>query len=391
MNFIVFSDDWGRHPSSCQHLFRHVVRQHTVCWVNTIGMRRPRLCRRDLRRAMEKVAAWRRRSDAAVQPPSGMQVLNPWMVPYEFIPAVRRFNRGQVIRSVHKALTSQHDPPRVLVTTVPNVAECVGHLGEDLSVYYCVDDFTRWPGLEHRLLLQMEAELLKRVDMVVATSHSLLDTRQCATGVSHHLPHGVDLDHMGQVREGTVAEHERIAHIPHPRLGFFGLVDERLDQALIERVAIERPQWHWVLVGRQAVDLDRVGRLPNVHTHGPVPYAEIPNVAAGFDVCVLPYVCSGMTECINPLKLKEYLATGRPVVASALPEALRLDQVVRIARTGNDWVTVVEQALQRPPGPDEMAARSDLLRHEGWDTKADLLLGWIGQALTSHSLKASAR
>jgi glycosyltransferase involved in cell wall biosynthesis len=363
----VFSDDWGRHPSSCQHLFRRLALGNRVLWVNTIGTRTPSLSRADLVRAGGKIREWTLgagRDDAPQDVP--VDVLRPFMTPFDRWRPFRQLNARLLRDAVGKALALGGDDPPILVTTIPNAAGLVGQLGEAASIYYCVDEFSEWPGADRKTMLEMEADLLQRVDLVAATSDTLFEGKSAVHPRVRLLRHGVDWERF-QRGAGTVPV--ALEALPRPRFGFTGLVDERIDTELVGRLAAARPDASFVFVGPRQLGPGPLDTAPNVHFLPAVPYDDVPAVVAAFDVAALPYVESRLTESINPLKLREFLASGVPVVATPLPEVRRYGEFVEAPRDFDGWKVALDRALAE--GRSRAAARSASVRAEGWDQRAE--------------------
>jgi len=300
--FVVFSDDWGRWPSSSQHLFRHLARERDVLWVETFGMRIPRPTRGDVRRATEKVRSW-----------GGGAPVAPWAPPPARLvryaaPAPPRPGAALAAvvrrRMTHLALA---DP--VVVISVPVAAGVVGRLGEAAALYYRVDDFALWPGYAHGLIAEREAVLLDRVDALVPCGPQL-DVASFE-GPRLILEHGVDREHFG-------APGPRPAELPTdaPVLLFAGRIDERVDFGLLAGLP-----GRVVLLGRATVP------VPEGLLHLPeVGYDDLPAWLAAADVLLLPYSRGPWTDSLSPLKLGEFLASGTPVVSTRLPDVARVGQ-----------------------------------------------------------------
>jgi hypothetical protein len=267
---------------------------------------------------------------------------------------------------VGKALALGGDDPPILVTTIPNAAGLVGQLGEAASIYYCVDEFSEWPGADRKTMLEMEADLLQRVDLVAATSDTLFEGKSAVHPRVRLLRHGVDWERF-QRGAGTVPV--ALEALPRPRFGFTGLVDERIDTELVGRLAAARPDASFVFVGPRQLGPGPLDTAPNVHFLPAVPYDDVPAVVAAFDVAALPYVESRLTESINPLKLREFLASGVPVVATPLPEVRRYGEFVEAPRDFDGWKVALDRALAE--GRSRAAARSASVRAEGWDQRAE--------------------
>jgi len=378
VGFIVFSDDWGEHPSSSQHLFRQIVQRYPVLWVNTIGMRNPTLSIADLRkvwRKASKMLGGRKApaAPAAVRPPL-LQVSQPFMLPFSGSSFVRRFNRRSVLRAV-EALAAKHLPARrIVVSSVPNACDYVRDLGAERVVYYCVDDFTQWPGFEHGLVREMESRLINASDVLVATSRKLQSMLSTHGKPVHLLTHGVDVDLFASE---AAAVHPAIASIPSPRVGYFGLIDERSDQQLLGEVIRRMPDISFVFTGPVATSVENLSRYPNAHFTGSLPYAELPSLVKGLSALMLPYLVNDFTASISPLKMKEYLATGRPVIATPMPEAVLQASHVTIAADTEAWVSAIRASLS--VDIDARRARMrEVLAGESWRDKASAFLQICG-------------
>jgi glycosyltransferase involved in cell wall biosynthesis len=178
---------------------------------------------------------------------------------------------------------------------------------------------------------------------------------------------------------------EEVNRIPHPRLGYFGAIEPWLiDQQLIQQAARERPHWNWIFIGNKSRGLE-IENLPNVHFLPPVSYPELPQYAAGFDVCVLPWNTEvPFTSYGSAIKVREYLASGKPVVISPLPEYESMSAVLRIGRSPAEFLELVADALQEK-GAEQANARLDAVRDGTWDARAEWVSELIEQALNARS------
>ncbi|MBI5514980.1 MAG: glycosyltransferase [Deltaproteobacteria bacterium] len=380
-SFVVFADDWGGHPSCVQHVFRRLALSHPTLWVNTVGLRPPRLDRRDAARVVRKVRTMlggRARDNAGAAPREAtpdaglkLQVCAPPMVPWMRPEPVRALNRLAVHRALRRAAAHLGPGEPVLVAAVPNGVDALGALPFAAVVYYCVDDFANWPGVDASAAERLERELLAASDVVLATSEHLCQTRISPKGPTLPLPHGVDVEHFSRASDPVTTPLDGVRR-GRPVLGYLGLVDERQDVALLVAVAEARPDWDLVFVGPTDKAPDPRLRRDNVRFVPAVPYARVPEALAGFDVAILPYVRGEVTRAINPLKLREYLASGRPIVATSLKEVARYHPRVRIADTPEDFQREVQAALEGPR--DLRAEREALVREESWEARARAFL-----------------
>lgn len=299
----------------------------------------------------------------------GPTVRIPLMTPFHTPAWLAALNRHSLVSNVRRALDELSFDRFTVVTTTPSVCDVIDRFAGDKVIYYCVDNFSEWPGMEKELIERMEARLLEKVDLVICTSAALYERFQ-RTHPTYLLAHGVDLEHFA---EPPAREHPALHRIPEPRVGYFGSFDRRSDDALLGDVARALSPVSFVITGPVQGRFPALKRLPNVHFTGPVPYAELPSVIKGWRACLLPYRVNALTENINPLKLKEYLASGKPVIATPLPEVQELRDYLRIAATVEDWRQAVVAAVSGEWQPDS-AALQRLLRYESWQSKAELFL-----------------
>jgi UDP-galactopyranose mutase len=244
------------------------------------------------------------------------------------------------------------------------------HLRGSLTVYDCMDELSAFHGAPPELI-ERERRLLDRADLVFTGGVSLYEAKRTLHANAHPFPSSVDVAHFAAAR-AIVAEPEDQAAIPHPRLGFYGVIDERLDVALLDAAARARPDWQFVLVGPVVkIDPALLPRRPNIHYLGPKVYDELPSYLAGWDVALMPFARNESTRFISPTKTPEYLAAGRPVVSTSITDVVRTygdSGLVRIADQPEDFVAAVEAALIDARDPERLRAAADrLLCDMSWD------------------------
>ncbi len=368
-NLLVFADDWGRHPSSSQHLMARLLDRYQVYWVNTIGTRAPRFDLATVSRGWEKMRQWlwpgrsgSRRESNVPNP----QVLNPKMWPWFATPIGRWLNRRLLVRQLTRVLRNLPEPT-VAVTMVPVVADLVGFLPVQRWVYYCVDDLSEWPGLDHETLRRMEDRLLTRVDRVIAVSRTLQDRLARKGRQSALLTHGVDLDHWTVSADGAALP--MLDGMERPLIVFWGMIDPRMDAALVTQLGQDLERGTILLVG-PAGHIDpallaspRVKRLPSME------FALLPHLAQEAAVLIMPYADLPVTRAIQPLKLKEYLATGKPAVVRDLPSTRDWSDCLDLADKPESFSRLVRLRLQTGLPADQQQARSRLAA-ESWTAKA---------------------
>ena len=256
-----------------------------------------------------------------------------------------------------------------------------GYFNEIATVYDCMDELSKFRFAPPELI-QRERELLKLADVVFAGGRKMCESKSRFNGNCHFYGCGVDVEHFGQARQANTLVPGDIAHLRHPVLGYFGVVDERLDYDLIARLAAANPDWNIVMVGPTCkVDPAEMPQAPNLAWLGARDDAELPAYAKAFDVCLMPFAMNEATEYINPTKALEYMATGKPIVSTPVPDVVsNFGQVVKIARGAEEFIAACrEQAAQ--PDAAAVARGLRMAQQNTWEAIVAKLEGHIADAL----------
>ena len=370
-DIICFSSDWDQDPLSKHHIIRRLAAGNRVLWVNSIGLRRPAVNSRDAQRALAKLGRFCGRRTRAVAP--GITVLDPLVLPYHGNPVLDRFNARWLSRQVNRAAAGLGFGRPVLLTFLPSMAGVCGRLGERLVIYYITDDFTRFSGHPAAVIERMEGDLIRHADVVIASASELAAVKSRQGKPITVIPHGVDHSHFSaalKIRAGQFPDDVR--GIGRPVIGFYGEINDWIDTDMLAALARLRPDWSLVLLGRiaaEAGNLDHLLKLPNVRWLGHKRYRELPAYCAAFDVALIPMKLNELTRSVNPLKLREYLAAGVPVVSARLPEVEPYGDAVKFATTAEEYIKAIEKLLKsdRTTLAPKLSAR---VAGEGWDARA---------------------
>jgi glycosyltransferase involved in cell wall biosynthesis len=371
---VVFADDWGRHPSSCQYLVRELLDSCDVAWINTIGTRGLSFDFELMRRGAQKLMLWGSHSKPPVPDAAGPgpAVLNPVMYPGFRTRWQRGLNARLLSKYLRRKLPRLRDS--VVLSAVPVTADLPARIDARRWVYYCVDDFSAWPGLDSQPLKDMERQLVKRADRIIAAGDNLAARVAGMGRQAEVISHGIDVAHWTRT-DGDAA---MLADLPRPVVLFWGLVDRRLDIEAIARLDQRMHSGCIAFVGPQQDPDPRLARLSRVRLLGHAPYEHLPALAAAAAVLVMPYADLPVTRAMQPLKMKEYLATGRPVVVTRLPAVSGWQDCMDVADDAEGFATRV---LARLDGELPDAQRQARLRLAGetWRAKsarfADALFG----------------
>ena len=249
-----------------------------------------------------------------------------------------------------KLLAELANPLAVVWYYTPMAISFAGHLQPDVTVFDVMDELSAFEGASPRLAL-LERRLLKRADLVFTGGRSLHDAKRRMHRRVHLFTSSVDAAHYRAARNGPGPGGEPAdqAGIPHPRLGYFGVIDERIDYRLLDTLARSRPDWHIVMIGPTAkIDPADLPRHPNLHWLGMKAYADLPDYLAGWDVGLMPFALNEATRFISPTKTPEFLAAGVPLVSTPIPDVVsewQKDGLVLIADGPAAVVTAVDTLL----------------------------------------------
>lgn len=374
--FIWFAaQDWWYHnrAHSDFQLMRQVARSRPVLVVNSLGLRAPgpRNSTRPGRRILRKLRSMTRFLRRPVPDLPRFHVYTPLMLPvYGRSGALLRLNAWLIRLQVRAAarLSGIGGAPAI-GATIPTAWPVVEPIPRSTLIFNRSDLQSAFPEADGGWVAGLEGELLTHSDRVLYVSHELMRRDRPVVGDrTLFIDHGVDLEHFSP----TGPVHPLIRQIPGPRIGFFGGIDDYVvDLDLIARTARGLPEASVVLIGDATCPMDGLTALPNVHWLGFQDYQEIPALGRGFDVAIMPWLGNEWIRFANPVKLKEYLALGLPVVTTEYPEVEDWRHLVRVAPTPGAFVDEVAGALADPgdPGP-----RLRAVAPYSWAGRADVLL-----------------
>ena len=258
-------------------------------------------------------------------------------------------------------------------------------------VYDCMDELSAFKFAPAELR-EREAELFRRADLVFTGGQSLYEAKRGRHPHVYAFPSGIDREHFGQARNIS-ADPEDQAAIPHPRLGFFGVVDERFDLELLGALSRERPDWHFVIIGPVVkIDADQLPRAANIHYLGGKSYKELPAYLAGWDVATLLFARNEHTRYISPTKTPEYLAAGKPVVSTSIRDVVRPYGelgLVRISDDAEGFAAAADELMRGGADADWLSRVDALLAQNTWDRTwarmSELIEGVAGRSLAARA------
>jgi len=293
--------------------------------------------------------------------------------------------REAALKRLLDAHTSAIRGPIVAWYYTPMMLPFSKHITPDVTVYDAMDELSKFKFAPDHLL-DFEQELIDRADVVFTGGSSLFEAKKDRHANVHCFPSSVDRTHFmrARARQFDPADQEEL---PRPRLGFYGVIDERFDTELLDKVAELRPDWSFVMLGPVVkISEDELPRRGNIHYLGPKTYAQLPAYLSGWDVALMPFAMNESTQFISPTKTPEYLAGGKPVVSTPIRDVVRhYGQLegVEIAGDADSFVAACDKALQlaRDPESGWLAEADLLLAASSWDTTQARMAGLIADLL----------
>jgi len=427
-------EDWFyHHPHSKTHLMKQFARAgNKVIFVNSISMGLPSIRNRDLLpkigRKLKSYAKLTRTTS------EGITVVSPPTLPFHGNAAARKVNKHLLVSQIGRLARRKGMSSPILWIAIPTAANVIGKLGESVVIYQVSDKYdanSEDHSIDPAKIREMHEYCIQKADIVLYSGRKLLQEATPGRDKSYLLEQAVDFDHWSKVRdiaegvrtgngsdrvprteddtgtkngsppyEGGVdaasadgvvlsqaSEHDEatlsiapeILAIPKPRIGYFGAIEPWLvDRELIKLAGQKHPEWTWIFIGNLARGTD-MAEMPNVRMIPAVPYEDLPRYAAGFDVCVLPWETEhAFTSYGSAIKVREYLATGLPVVISPLPEYEHMSDVLRIARSHEDFMQKVEDALAEND-PSVADRRQAAVKGGTWKARAE----WVSELIQS--------
>jgi glycosyltransferase involved in cell wall biosynthesis len=366
-NIICFAKDFSEVPTSNNHVMAELSRHNRVLWLNSIATRRPSLSNgRDLRKIVKKLGTLR---TPLTKVRDNFWIHTPLVLPLPHNRIAQAINRRVVALMLRRLRRKLGMKDFQLWTFLPNTGDYIGQLGESVAVYYCVDEWSKFAAVDGVRIAAAERELCKRVDIVFATAESLAANRRPDNRETHLARHGVDHTLFAKALDPSTQIPAELAALSRPIIGFYGTLRDWVDQDLILYLAQRHPGWSIALIGDHRIDVGRLRNVPNIHLIDRMPHENLPGCCKAFDVGIIPYrVDDPAALHANPIKLREYLSAGLPVVSTPLAEAAAYEGLVAVAPGYPSFERCVVEAIASD-SPNERIRRSEAMRGETWERR----------------------
>ncbi len=373
-------EDWWYHNRGHidMQLMRRFAGSGRVLYINSIMMRKVNIGEGGMfiKRVKRKFASVRR---GLVEAESGFFVYSPLTFPVHHLPVASGLNQlGLRLQASRAARFLSLSRPVVWVAC-PAACSSALRLERRALVYQRTDRYEEYPGVDRRIIAGLDKRLKETADITFYVNRSLYDEEAPSCRCARLIDHGVDYDMFASAVESDRIPPE-MQGITRPVVGFFGGIDDHTcDMPLLEEVAGLAPEMTFVLIGSASSDTTRIGRLSNVHLLGKRPYEQIPHYGKCFDVAIMPWRQNRWIEACNPIKLKEYLALGRPVVSTPFSELERYRSLVYVAGDPRGFTEAIRRAV-REDDDARRRARREAVMHDTWQARAGEVLAALGEA-----------
>jgi glycosyltransferase involved in cell wall biosynthesis len=303
------------------------------------------------------------------------------------LPPATEEEHDAMLRTLFESLNRSDGQPPIHWFYTPMMFPLVDHLPSSLTVYDCMDQLSHFL-YAHPDIVENERRLLERAHVVFTGGRALYDAKKAQHANVHAVPSSVDVPFFATARAQQVEPNDQ-ASIASPRIGYCGVIDERIDLELIAHIARERPDWQIVLLGPTAkVEPEALPQLPNIHYLGLKPYAELPAYIAGWQAAIMPFALNEATRFISPTKTPEYLAAGKPVVSTAIADVVEPYERLGFVRIGRDRAEFVHALDESLRGKQRASAdeRDAFLARMSWDATWSFMETQLERAALARTL-----
>ncbi len=365
--------DWDYNCQRPQQLASRLAEQCNVLYIEPIGLRSFRV--RDIPRAIRRIVKWVRKKK--VKQSNKLHIYTPLYLPFLSSYICKKINEFLFVVAIKKLCRKLGFNEPIIWITLPvdTAATLVDKLNARLLIYDCIDEYASFQKNSNHIR-KTEIEILKKSSLVFATSNHLFERMKKTNTNTYLIPNACDLSHFAQMRNSNMSIPSEISHIKPPIVGYIGAVSYCFDLELIEFIARSSTNLSIVIIGETHVDRSVLPVADNIYYLGQKKYLELPNYMKAFDVGIIPFKVNDLTNTINPVKLFEYLACGIPVVSTDLTEVKTYGSVVSIAKTKEEFLTLLKKAIE-DNSIDKIEARLKVASENTWDNRVETILRLI--------------
>ncbi len=382
----ISSIDWGFIWQGHQEIMSALADNgNRVLFIENTGIRTPNLG--DLPRLKSRIYNWLHSVKGIRKERENLYIYSPLILPFPYSRIARWINRHLVVSVIERWVKSSGFSNPIIWTFLPTglVLDIINSLDPKLVVYYCIDNLAA-SSLQARRIKITEDKLLRKADLVFVTAKSLYDRCSGINGNVHVFPYGVNMTVYEKARGSAINKPAGMDDIKHPIIGYVGGIHKWIDFSLVKSLAEASPDKSFVFVGPLQRKIDEFKNIRNVHFLGQKNYEELPSYVANFDICFIPYMITDYTRNVYPTKLNEYLAVGKPVISTPLPEVeafnMRHKETVCIGQSVEEFLRLIDSSLSQPASKEVCRRRMNIANEEGnWKTKIEKMSDLIEKKL----------
>ncbi|EGQ9212407.1 glycosyltransferase [Vibrio sp. 2026] len=363
-DIVVFGEDFGGLPSSTQHIVKRLAANHRILWVNSIGLRQPKLDSKDIKRALNKftrvfhnVGSHKPTLDSETNP--NIHIINLLTIPAPNSALARKVAAKMMKHQLNKQLQALGFDKPVFWTSLPTAADVCAEMNPRGLIYYCGDDFSALAGVDHDTVTKHERTLVNAANVIFTASDTLSTKFPSHKTVT--LPHGVNVSLFSE----PAPKAKDLPDNGRKVLGFYGSLSEWLDYDLIAQVADQAPDWDLVFIGPNELSDNPLPQRSNVYYLGPRAHHTLPSYSQHWDASWLPFVNNAQIKACNPLKLLEYLATGTPVISTSFPALMPYKHMLHIVQNVEDVCASLDHLIPPP------ANSKQYVQQQSWEARAN--------------------
>ncbi len=382
----ISSIDWDFIWQGHQEIMSRLAAEgHRVLFIENTGVRQVRVS--DMGRIRARLKNWKRGTKGFREERPNLFVHSPLVLPLPYSRIAGWINRKVMMRSITRWMRATGFSRPVVWTFLPTplARDVIARIDPVATVYHCVDEFAS-SSADARRIVSSEEQLFRDADLVFVTSEKLRERAARFSDRVHLFPSGVSLEAFGAARDASVPVPDDLARLPRPIAGYVGGIHQWVDQDLLAAAAARLPNTTFALIGPAQVDVSRLQACPNVHLLGQRPHTEVPAYVQGFDVGLVPYRIADYTANVYPAKMNEYLAMGKPVVSTDLPEVHRFNRdhgdVVAVGRNTEDFAAAIVRG-GGDTGPESRERRIAVAGRNGWSRRLADMSALIDEAVAS--------
>lgn len=375
-NIICFgSENWG-YPGFQQTIMRKLASDNRIIYINSMGTRKIRLQLSQFMFYLSKIkATFKKRHNAG----ENCLVCYPKIIPLVYNNFITHINKVLIGLQVQKLLSKQNFCPYILWIGTPTAACVLDLFDPEMIVYHAVDRYSKFSFVNSNKIRIYESQIAKRADVIICTADAIKNDLIEFNDATYTVSHAVDFEHFqSALKNDTIPED--LKTIPKPVIGYFGGLSDRVNLSLIRKTAQRYKNANIVLIGRKSCNLRVIENLPNIHRLGHRSYEQLPAYLKQFDVCLIPYLVNDLMAGVDPIKLREYLCLGKPVVSTKLPEVVKLEPHIYVGQDDEDFVIKVAMALNENDISIEKK-RMEVAKQSNWQSKLEEMSAIIGEAL----------